>query len=298
MGCTVGDMNGPRLADLRTIPLFRQFTDSDLAGLAESFKRTTPRSDGALFDVGEPATSLYVLTAGEVLLNVPGDDTFHLRPPALIGELGGIAGLPRNGRAVASADAEVWEIGQETLQRLFAQRQELGVRFLSNLVDMVAHKVQRDQRRLADMRANLVLTQKSLKSLRQVVLEAKETPISAKVHDTLDQLIVHNRRVNYRVEPPPALASFVRVDGGDAQIIELSRTHITMQWPEGQNNVPAVGDWSSGIACLAGSEIAISGKIMRSAKRTVTVELDLLIDASVAVFEGYLTRVQLLDILV
>lgn len=291
-------MNGPRLDDLRTIPLFRDFSDSDLAGLAENFQKATLQQGSVLFEIGESATSLYVLTAGEVVLDVPGDDTFHLRPPALIGELGGMAGLPRNGRAVASTNAEVWELSQATLKKLFSQRQELGLRLMGNLVDMVAHKVQRDQRRLADMRTNLVLTQKSLKSLREVVLEAKETPISSQVHDTLDRLIVHNRRVNYRVEPPPALASFVRVEGGDAQVIELSRTHITVHWPQGQSSVPALGDWTSGIACLANSEIAISGKVMRSGKRIVTIALDLLIDDSVAVLEGYLTRVQLLDILV
>jgi len=291
-------MNGPRLDDLRTIPLFLAFTDSDLAVLAENFRKATLAQGNVLFEIGEPATSLYVLTSGEVVLDVPGDDTFHLRPPALIGELGGIAGLPRNGRAIASADAEVWELSQDTLKKLFSQRQELGLRLMGNLIDMVAHKVQRDQRRLADMRTNLVLTQKSLKSLREVVLEAKETPISAQVHDTLNRLIVHNRRVNYRVEPPPALASYIRVDSGDAQVIELSRTHITVQWPESQNNVPALGDWTSGIACLASTEIAVSGKVMRSGKRIVTIELDLLIDDSVAVLEGYLTRIQLLDILV
>jgi CRP/FNR family transcriptional regulator, cyclic AMP receptor protein len=291
-------MNGPRLDDLRTIPLFRDFSDSDLAGLAENFKKATLQTGNVLFDVGEAATSLYVITSGEVVLNVPGDDTFYLRPPALIGELGGIASLPRNGRAVASAGAEIWELSQDTLKKLFSQRQELGLRFMGNLIDMVAHKVQRDQRRLADMRTNLVTTQKSLKSLREVVLEAKETPISSQVHDTLDRLIVHNRRVNYRVEPPPALASFVRVDGGDAQVIELSRTHLTLQWPEGQSNVPTLGDWTSGIACLANTEFAVSGKVMRGGKRIITIELDLLIDDSVAVLEGYLTRIQLLDILV
>jgi CRP/FNR family transcriptional regulator, cyclic AMP receptor protein len=142
-----------------------------------------------------------------------------------------------------------------------------------------------------------VRTQKSLKQLRELVLEAPETPVSAPVHDTLDRLIVHNRRVNYRVEPPPALASALRIEGGRAPVLELSRTHITAEWPD-DVDVPAKGAWLTGVAELAGTEIPVSGKVLRAVERKVTVELDLLIDDYVAALEGYLTRVQLLDIVV
>lgn len=296
-------MSGPRLDDLRTIPLFRGFADEELAAIAGVFTRVTPRAGGVLFEPDEHATSFYLLTAGEVTLDRPGDDVFRMSPPALIGELGGLAGLTRSGRAIVSDGAEIWELEQQTVQRFFAERQELGVRFLVNLLGAVADKIQRDQRRIADMRQNLVRTQKSLKQLRELVLESPETPLSAPVHDTLDRLIVHNRRVNYRVEPPPALASWVRVDAGKAPINELSRTHLTMDWP-GTNGsaAPKVGGWTSGVAELAGAEIPVSGKVIRvidvGNRRRVTLELDLLIDDYVAVLEGYLTRVQLLDILV
>jgi CRP/FNR family cyclic AMP-dependent transcriptional regulator len=291
-------MSGPRLDDLRTIPLFRGFADEDLAEVAKIFSRATPRDGGVLFDTGEPATGFYLLTAGEVSFDRPADDVFRLRPPALIGELGGLAGLSRSGRATVSPDAEVWQLEQKDLQRFFADNQELGVRFLVNLLEMVAEKVQRDQRRISDMRGNLVRTQKALKQLRDLVLDAPETPVSAPVHDTLDRLIVHNRRVNYRVEPPPALASALKVDVGRAPVIELSRTHLTVRWPAGNGGAPKKGEWVAGVADLAGSEIPVSGKVIRSGDDRITLELDLLLDEYVAVLEGYLTRVQLLDILV
>jgi CRP-like cAMP-binding protein len=291
-------MIGPRLDDLRTIPLFNTFTDEALVNLAKKFERTTPREGGVLFEIGDPATRFFVLTAGEVALEVPGDDTFTLRPPALIGELGSIAGLPRNCRAVATPEAVIWALDRNTIQRFFVEDQELGMRFLTNLLEMVADKVHRDQRRLADMRTNLVVTQKSLKSLRDVILEAKDTAISSPAYDTLNRLIVHNRRVNYRVEPMPALASHLRLDVGRAPIVELSRTHVTAAWPTENSTVPPLGTWMTGVADLAGTEIPVSGKVMRSGPRNITIELDLLIDDSVTVLEGYLTRVQLLDILV
>lgn len=287
---------GPRLEHLRLIPLFRGFTDGELGELAALFDTARPRSDGSLFEQGEPATELYLLAAGEVTLVRPADDTYRLRPPALIGELGGLTSLPRSCRAVVSADAEVWRLDAKRLQVHFADNQELGVRFLANLLEIVADKVHRDQRRIGDMRQNLVRTQKSLKKIRELILESPETPISAPIHDSVESMITHNRRVNYRVEPPGALKAMLRVDAGEAEVHELSRTHLSIEWPA--LALPTAGDWMAGVLDLAGTELPASGKIVRIDGRRVTFELDLFIDEYAATLEGYLTRVQLLDILV
>jgi len=284
---------GPSVTELRTIPLFQGFGDGELAEIGKRFDRIANSSD-PLFDVGEPASTLYVLTQGEVVLDRPGDDVFRLRPPALIGELGALTGLPRSTRATASDGAVVWALEAKALQAFLGDHQELGLRFLVNLLGVVADKVHRDQGRLADMRGNLMRTQKELKRLRELVLESAETPLSAPVHDTLDKLITHNRRVNYRVEPPPALAATVRFDTGTVPVTDISRTHITVATPA---TPPAVGAWLSGVANLAGTEIPISGRVHRASDKKVTLELDLMIDEFVAALEGYLTRAQLLDIL-
>lgn len=287
---------GPTANDLRTIPLFLGFADRELADLGAQFGPVVADPNAPLFDVGEPATTIYLLTAGEVVLDRPGDDVFRLHPPALIGELGALTGLARSTRATVAADSVVWALPATTMQAFLAGRQELAVRFLVNLLGAVADKVYRDQRRMADMRKNLIATQKELKRLRELVLESAETPLSAPVHDALDRLITHNRRVNYRVEPPPALAAHVRLDDGVASIADISRTHLTIVLAPGAT-VPALGTWLSGVAHLAGTEIPISGRTIRTADRKLTIELDLMIDEYVQTLEGYLTRAQLLDIL-
>jgi CRP-like cAMP-binding protein len=285
---------GPSPSELRTIPLFQGFSDEELGKVGDLFTRVESGPGQALFEVLEPASDFYLLTRGEVVLDRPGDDVFRLRPPALIGELGALTGLPRSTRATVQPGAEVWALSAKKIQTFLAEHQELGVRFLVNLLGVVADKVHRDQSRMADMRRNLIGTQKELKRLRELVLEAPETPLSAPVHDALDKLITHNRRVNYRVEPPPALAAHVRFDQGTAAIADISRTHITVHVPF---DPPANGTWVSGVAHLAGTEIPISGRVMRVADRKITLELDLMIDEFVAALEGYLTRAQLLDIL-
>jgi CRP/FNR family cyclic AMP-dependent transcriptional regulator len=285
---------GPTVSELRTIPLFQGFADDELSAIGALFTRVDVDPQKPLFDVHEPATTLYVMTAGEVELDRPGDDTFRLRPPALIGELGALTGLPRSTRANVVAGSVIWALPATKLQTHLGDHQELGVKFLANLLSVVADKVHRDQRRMADMRSNLISTQKELKRLRELVLETVETPLSAPVHDALDRLITHNRRVNYRVEPPPALAASVRFDQGTAPVIDISRTHVSVSatFPP-----PAQGTWVTGVALLAGAEIPISGRVARSHGKKLTVELDMMIDEYVAALEGYLTRAQLLDIL-
>jgi CRP-like cAMP-binding protein len=284
----------PSAAELRTIPLFRGFSDEALAEISGLFTPIVVDDSVSLFDVGEPATALYLLTQGEVVLEQPADEVFRLSPPALIGELGALASLPRSTRATIAPGSTVWALPAVKLQAYLASHQERAVQFLSTLLGVVAEKMHRDQTRMADMRQNLIKTQKELKRLRELVLDTVETPLSAPVHDTLDQLIANNRRVGYRVEPPPALAARLRIDGGVADVVSLSRTQLSLR---ASAPLPAAATWCSGVLDLAGTEIPVSGTVVRGEDR-ITVVLDLLIDANAAILEGYLTRVQLLDILV
>lgn len=284
---------GPSASELRTIPLFQGFGEAELGEIGTLFTPVAIDSK-PLFEIGEPATTFYVLTKGEVELT--GDDVFRLRPPALIGELGALTGLPRSTKATATAGSTLWQVPAKKIQDFLAAHQELGIQFLVNLLSVVADKVHRDQARLADMRGNLIATQKELKRLRELVLDAPETPLSAPVHDSLDKLITHNRRVNYRVEPPAALAASVKFDDGIAPVADLSRTHITVQLPAEVTGA-AVGSWMSGVADLAGTQIPISGRVHRAVGKKLTLELDLMIDEFSSALEGYLTRAQLLDIL-
>ena len=62
---------GPRLDDLRTVSLFRGFNDGELGEIAALFQPVQPRASGVVFEVDEPATELYLLAAGEVVLERP-----------------------------------------------------------------------------------------------------------------------------------------------------------------------------------------------------------------------------------
>jgi hypothetical protein len=146
------------------------------------------------------------------------------------------------------------------------------------------------------MREHIIVTQKAMKGLRDFILESPDSPISRRVHDALEGLIQQNRRANYRVEPPPALAAYLRLDDGRvATVVELSRTHINFRLA---GALPEQNGELSGVLALAGPEIPASGRVLRVQGDRVVLVLDLLLDEFAAVLEGYLARVQMFDFLV
>jgi CRP/FNR family transcriptional regulator, cyclic AMP receptor protein len=283
-------------AELRGIPLFRDFTDEDLKRLGELFEPVGSKAGEVLFAEGEIADAFYLLIAGEVSLRQDEREVYLLRPPCIIGELGATTGLYRHCRAVIGPGSILRRIDGGRLHDFCSQNPSIGLRIYRALLGAAADKIARDQRRTAEMREHIIVTQKAMKALRDFILESQDTPISSRVHDGLAGLIQQNRRANYRVEPPSALAASVRLaDGRVAPVLELSRTHVSVRYP---SPLPEPNAEFVGVLVLAGPEIPISGRVFRVQGDRVVLVLDLLLDEFATALEGYLTRVQMLDFLV
>ena len=287
---------GLSVEQLRSIPLLRAFGDSTMDQVAALFERVDAKRGDVLFEADKPAEYLYLLASGEISLYQADQETHRLRPPSLIGELGALTGQLRTSRAILNGDSEVWRLSGKTLRGFLSKEQREGLRFMESLLEIVADKVRRDQTRMQDMRGNLIRTQKAMKQMRTFLLESQDTVVSKPLHEILDGLIRQNRRANYRVRPPQSLPSTAKLDGGTAEVVQISRTHISFLCTG--RNVPTENTHISGVLTLSGPEIPFSGRILRTIENRVDVELDLLMDEYIAILEGYLTRVQLLDLLV
>ena len=282
---------------LSTIPLTRGLNGAELAKLAELFIPVPARPGDTLFESGTPAEALYLLQAGEATLHRASEEDQRLVGPTLIGELGALTALKRISTVVVGEDAVLWKVSGVVLREFFAQHQDFGLRLYHDLLEVVADKILRDQLRLADMRQNLIRTQKAMKEARNFLLESQDTVVSERLHEILEGQIKRNRRVNYRVEPPAALAATVALDDDrQASVVQISATHVSYHL--GSAGLPAAGDRISGVLSLCGPELPFSGEVLRTINGRVDVELDLLIDEYVEQLEGYLTRVQMLDLLV
>src|SRR6266581_502476 len=111
----------PRLAAL---PLFRGLDEAALAAIAAELEWVELPGGTVLFGEGDPAESLYVVTAGslEVLLKGAEGD----RPVAQIGvgetvgEMGLIAGTPRSATVAALRDSQLVRLDKPAYDKLIA----------------------------------------------------------------------------------------------------------------------------------------------------------------------------------
>jgi len=282
--------------ELRGIPLFRGFGDGEVQRLAELFEPVDAVEGELIFAQGEAASAFYILIAGEVSLRQDEREVYLLKPPCLIGELGATTGILRHCRAVVGPATVLRRIDSARLHDFCARNPDIGLPFYRAMLGSAADKIAHDQRRTAEMREHIIVTQKAMKGLRDFILESPDSPISRRVHDSLEGLIQQNRRANYRVEPPPALAAFFRLDDGrTASVVELSRTHVNFSLT---GDLPKPNGELSGVLGLAGPEIPASGRVLRVQGDRVVLVLDLLLEEFAAVLEGYLARVQMFDFLV
>jgi CRP/FNR family cyclic AMP-dependent transcriptional regulator len=296
-----------RPSDLHAIPLFHGITDDHLAELLGACERVPLAAGEVLFEAGSEPAHLLLLTQGEVVLHepqTPGEPRFRLSPIAPIGELGAVTGLKRNTTAVATQPSEVLRVSVADLRQFFERRGDVAFPFYHNLLNIVADKVRRDARRVEEVRANLIRTQKGMKRLLVMVLESEETPLSRTVCETLEELIESNRRVHYLVEPTSTLTSWVRLDAGTTvPVLEISDSRMRIAAPPVPSGsvppgTPAAGTEWSGVLITPAGEVPVSGKVESADAAGALIKLDLFIEQYAAVLRDYLTRVQMLDFVV
>ncbi len=282
-----------RLAEL---PLFFGIGAEEMGPLTDRLVERSLDAGEILFEANTPADHLHFLMEGQVDLLESGSVKVSVRPVAPIGELGAMTtGVTRNTTALAATPAKVLTVARMDLMEAIHTEPGFGVRLQQNLLDIVSDKIGRDGRRITQMRSNLVRTQKEMKRLREELLSQPTTPLSETFHAALEGLIQANRRAHYSVVPPAAYPAKVRTNGtGDARVLEIARTRLRV--PEAQ--LHADGDVFSGALVLPQGEIPVSGTVVTRHAGVAEVDLDLLIEEYASTLEDYLTRAQMLDLVV
>src|SRR5215468_7819954 len=144
-GCEQGGAV-PRLAAL---PLFRGLDEAALVAIAAELEWVELPGGTVLFREGDPAESLYVVTAGslEVLLKGAEGD----RPVAQIGvgetvgEMGLIAGAPRSATVAALRDSELVRLDRPAYDKLIAAHPGAMLQLVLLLVGRL-HRTTRGER--------------------------------------------------------------------------------------------------------------------------------------------------------
>jgi len=287
-----------RPSNLHAIPLFEKITEAHLDEMLRAFEHLSLPADEVLFEAGSTPAHLLLLVSGEVALREGDEVRFRLTPIAPIGELGAVTGLKRATTAVTTQPSEVWRISVAALREFFEGHGDVAFPFYHNLMNIVADKLRRDRRRLEEVRANLIRTQKGMKALLELVLASEETPLSRQICEGLEDLIEKNRRWHYLVEPARTLKSAVRLDSGEeVPVRELSDGWLRLGPLPGGARLSKGADWS-GVLVLPTGELPVSGRLEAVDGEGALVKLDLLIAQYAATLQEYLTRVQMLDFVV
>ena len=93
----------------------------------------------AIFEAGDPGSSLFVIRSGEVELSRHGPGGRHvvarLGASDFFGEMSVVVGESRRERAVATSECRVLEIDGDTLEAMCLDRPEIAIRILRRLTE-------------------------------------------------------------------------------------------------------------------------------------------------------------------
>jgi CRP-like cAMP-binding protein len=127
-----------RLASLKTVQLFRAFTEDELRQLASGMTHSLYTAGERITRQGAVAHSLYVVTAGTVEVRTyvdpdgPGPELVQpvtvaqITAPGFFGEMGLITGEPRTADVVALSDVDCFLLGKETFEAVMLGRPKIA----------------------------------------------------------------------------------------------------------------------------------------------------------------------------
>ncbi|WP_217595089.1 SLC13 family permease [Cohnella sp. GbtcB17] len=121
--------------NIADIALFKGLSNVDLAKVLGRLERRTLRADETLFRAGDPGDGMYIVLSGRIALYVEPNEGARraltvLREGDMLGEMALLTGEPRSATAVAAAETELFEIGEETFRQLIEEHAVLSAYFI------------------------------------------------------------------------------------------------------------------------------------------------------------------------
>jgi small-conductance mechanosensitive channel/CRP-like cAMP-binding protein len=119
-----------RLGALQKVDLFAMLEDADVDLLARGMRKLTFARGETIIRQGEPGDSLFLISNGEVAVNLGVDGASRqvamLKAGDIVGEASLMTGEPRGATCVAQSDVTCHMVGHDLFQRLLAQKPALA----------------------------------------------------------------------------------------------------------------------------------------------------------------------------
>jgi CRP-like cAMP-binding protein len=132
--------------NLRSFPLFRDFTEADIQDLMEIVRPRHFKPSSVLFSEGDLPDGLYILLLGEVEISKKspkgGEETLAtLTPGAILGEMGVIDNRPRVATARAKNKVETFWISRSLFEDFLAQCRPSAIKILRTIALCACHRL-------------------------------------------------------------------------------------------------------------------------------------------------------------
>jgi CRP/FNR family cyclic AMP-dependent transcriptional regulator len=132
----------------------------ELKEVAAIMHRREYRAGEPVFFEGDPGLGMYIIQDGDVSIQVAGKDGERrelvvLSDGDFFGELALLDESPRSADAVAKSDCLLLGFFRPDLFELIARKQELGIKIVLKLAEIVAQRLRRTDKELTKVRSQL-----------------------------------------------------------------------------------------------------------------------------------------------
>lgn len=123
---------------LSRVPIFAPLSEDELEKLAQASNDRIFAPGEAIVRKGQEGNSMFVITSGEVKVQIPQNDNFrtinNLRENDFFGEMSLLTGEPRSASVVAAEETKVIQIKKSALKPIFEANPEL-VKSICDLIE-------------------------------------------------------------------------------------------------------------------------------------------------------------------
>ena len=133
---------------LRTVPIFSELPDSDVASLAQLLSRRKYPKDGVVFFENEEGDSFFMIVEGRIKVTILGDDGREvilsmLGPGDFFGEMALLDNEPRSATAIAAEESELISLARVDFQSVATKRSITGalIKVLTTRLRRANHQI-------------------------------------------------------------------------------------------------------------------------------------------------------------
>ena len=131
------------IAFMKKFPIFKGFTEKQYIELLRICSKKTFPPDHYLYKEGDESDGLFILTKGELnVLSGKNSQITRITPKGLAGEIGLFTGKRRITSMVSTSESTVIRIHKIELFRLFKNDSIFCIRFLLNIIDYLAKRLE------------------------------------------------------------------------------------------------------------------------------------------------------------